>query len=53
MFQRLATIANGVRDVAQEFVRDNGMLGSVVAFALVFGAVMAALLVILFVAVLL
>lgn len=50
MFQRLARLPHDLREVFQEFLLDNGMLGSIVAFALVFGAVMVALVTVILIA---
>lgn len=43
MLERLSELSDDFRGIVQEFFRDNGMLGSIVAFAIVFGAVMVAL----------
>lgn len=50
MFQRLARLPHDLREVLREFLLDNGMLGSIVAFALVFGAVMVALVTVILIA---
>lgn len=50
MFQRLATLPRDLREVFREFLLDNGMLGSIVAFGLVFGAVMVALVTVILIA---
>ncbi|MFC7223306.1 MULTISPECIES: hypothetical protein [Halalkalicoccus] len=50
MFQRLARLPHDLREVFREFLLDNGMLGSIVAFALVFGAVMVALVTVILIA---
>ncbi|WP_336343949.1 hypothetical protein [Halalkalicoccus ordinarius] len=50
MLERLSGLSDDVREVVQEFFRDNGMLGSIVAFALVFGAVMTAVVMVVLIA---
>lgn len=41
MYQRLAGLSDDLMEIVREFMRDNGMLGSIVAFGLVFGGAMA------------
>lgn len=53
MLDRLSGLSDDVREVVREFFNDNGMLGSIVAFALVFGAVMGAVVAVVLVAALL
>jgi hypothetical protein len=50
MFERFSDLVDGLRGIVREFFRDNGMLGSIVAFALVFGAVMAAVVLVVLIA---
>jgi hypothetical protein len=50
MFDRLSRLAEGFRGIVREFFQDTGMLGSVVAFAVVFGILMVAVVTLILVA---
>lgn len=53
MANRLTTFVRGLRRIIEEFLYDDGMLGTVLAFVLVFGGSALALLLIVLVATLL
>ncbi|MEM4780784.1 MAG: hypothetical protein QXG03_04380 [Halalkalicoccus sp.] len=50
MASRLAPLIDGVRGIVEEFLYDDGMLGTVIAFVLVFGGSAAVVLLIFLVA---
>jgi hypothetical protein len=50
MLERLSTLVDGLRGIVREFFRDNGMLGSIVAFAIVFGTAMVVLVMLILIA---